>query len=138
MVSAVQEVPDRGEWSGELPSAPSRERKSSGQPLDAVRDERTSPRAFSSSTPISRKSRAERKILQQAALLDKAQDAIFVQERLEPSPTGTKRRTALRVDCRGDTELRLFDFDEAGRRKPAGRVREGEWTGEPGKEQGGG
>ena len=84
LVAAVQEVLERGEWSGEL----CQQTKSGADIVvdsrwTLLRDESNEPKGILViNTDITEKKKAARKILQQAALLDKAQDAIFVQDRL--------------------------------------------------------
>ncbi len=84
MTRAVLEVLDRGEWSGEL----SQQTKAGAEIVvdsrwTLLRDEANEPKGILViNTNVTEKKRAERKILQQAALLDKAQDAIFVQDKL--------------------------------------------------------
>ena len=82
VVAAVQEVLNRGEWSGEL----TQQTKSGSEIVvdsrwTLLRDEMEEPKGILViNTDITEKKKAESKILQQAALLDKAQDAIFVQD----------------------------------------------------------
>lgn len=78
---ALTAVRTRGEWNGEL-----NQRTKAGEPLvvdsrwTLLRDERNEPKGILViNTDITAKKKAECKIHQQAALLDKAQDAIFVQ-----------------------------------------------------------
>ena len=138
MVTAVQAVLDYGEWSGELV-----QRTKAGAEIvvdsrwTLLRDESNEPKGILViNTNITEKKKAERKILQQAALLDKAQDAIFVQDRLGAITYWNKSAERLygwtgEEMGQSGNALAFFDFD-LGRvdEARAAVLAKGEWVGE--------
>ena len=138
MVTAVQAVLDYGEWSGELV-----QRTKAGAEIvvdsrwTLLRDESNEPKGILViNTNITEKKKAERKILQQAALLDKAQDAIFVQNRLGAITYWNKSAERLygwtgEEMGQSGNALAFFDFD-LGRvdEARAAVLAKGEWVGE--------
>ena len=138
VVAAVQEVLDRGEWSGEL----TQQTKSGAEIVvdsrwTLLRDENEEPKGILViNTDVTEKKKAERKILQQAALLDKAQDAIFVQDRLGAVTYWNKSAERLygwteEEMIRSGESLQFIDIEEV--KMTEARevvVARGEWMGE--------
>ena len=138
MTSAVLQVLDRGEWSGEL----SQQTKAGAAIVvdsrwTLLRDESNEPKGILViNTNVTEKKKAELKILEQAALLDKAQDAIFVQNKLGAITYWNQSAERLygwtsEEMGRSGHAMNFFDFDQA----KVVEAREvvfakGEWVGE--------
>jgi PAS domain S-box-containing protein len=138
VVTAVQAVLDNGEWSGEL----LQQTKSGAEIVvdsrwTLLRNESNEPKGILViNTNITERKKAERKILQQAALLDKAQDAIFVQDGAGAITYWNKSAERLygwTADEMGRTGnlADFFAFDEEKVKEARDAVlAKGEWNGE--------